>query len=128
MKKVAIKEFIVAVAIATATNISFAQTPYDSFAPSSEKKEMLKLPKVTFKSFNKDTTNKVKYIELDIELLTMSYHSKNDSLIAEVQLRPTDFKWLSVDPRASKYPGWSPYNFAVNNPILYIDPNGDEIL
>ena len=33
-------------------------------------------------------------------------------------------RWLSVDPLASKYPGWSPYNYTMNNPLRYIDPNG----
>jgi len=32
--------------------------------------------------------------------------------------------WLSVDPLASKYPSLSPYVYAANNPIKYIDPNG----
>ncbi len=29
-----------------------------------------------------------------------------------------------VDPLASKYPGWSPYNYALNNPLKNVDPNG----
>ncbi|MDL2313247.1 RHS repeat-associated core domain-containing protein [Bacteroidales bacterium OttesenSCG-928-B11] len=33
--------------------------------------------------------------------------------------------WLSVDPMASKYPGWSPYNYCLNNPIKLVDPNGE---
>ncbi|MBP7850527.1 MAG: RHS repeat-associated core domain-containing protein, partial [Lentimicrobiaceae bacterium] len=32
--------------------------------------------------------------------------------------------WLSVDPLSDKYPGYSPYNYTLNNPILLIDPNG----
>ncbi|MFT5336511.1 MAG: RHS repeat-associated protein [Luteibaculaceae bacterium] len=40
---------------------------------------------------------------------------------------PRVFRWLSVDPLAAKYPGMSPYNFAANNPIFYIDPDGNEI-
>ena len=36
--------------------------------------------------------------------------------------------WLSVDRLAEKYPQSSPYVFSGNNPITYVDPNGDSIL
>ncbi len=36
-------------------------------------------------------------------------------------------RWLSVDPLADKYPGWSPYNYALNNPLRYIDQHGDSV-
>ena len=32
--------------------------------------------------------------------------------------------WLSVDPMMDKYPGMSPYNFCMMNPINVIDPDG----
>ncbi len=35
--------------------------------------------------------------------------------------------WLSVDPKAQKYPTMSPYIFVANNPVMLIDPNGMEI-
>ena len=35
-------------------------------------------------------------------------------------------RWLSVDPMANKYPGWSPYVYCHNNPLRLIDPNGME--
>ena len=41
---------------------------------------------------------------------------------------PRSSIWLSVDPLAEKYPGWSPYIFCANNPLLYIDPDGQEII
>ena len=32
--------------------------------------------------------------------------------------------WLSVDPMADKYPGISPYNYCMWNPIKLVDPDG----
>lgn len=34
-------------------------------------------------------------------------------------------KFLSVDPKTSEFPYWSPYAFATNNPILIIDKDGE---
>ena len=36
--------------------------------------------------------------------------------------------WLSVDPLADKYPSISPYAYCAWNPILFIDPDGEEKL
>jgi RHS repeat-associated protein len=37
-------------------------------------------------------------------------------------------RWLSIDPLAAKYPSLSAYNFVANNPIIYIDPDGERII
>ncbi len=34
--------------------------------------------------------------------------------------------WISVDPLAGKYPGWTPYRAFFNSPINYTDPDGRE--
>lgn len=33
-------------------------------------------------------------------------------------------RWHSLDPKANSFYGFSPYNFAVNNPLSYVDPDG----
>jgi RHS repeat-associated protein len=36
-------------------------------------------------------------------------------------------RWLSVDPLQQKYPAFSPYNFALNNPNFYYDIDGKDV-
>jgi RHS repeat-associated protein len=38
---------------------------------------------------------------------------------------PKTSLWLSVDPLVEKYPEWSPYNYTLNNPVRYVDPDGN---
>lgn len=50
---------------------------------------------------------------------------ERDTSLGEYSLKPTvSSRWLSPDPLAAEFPEWSPYNFVLNNPIRYIDPDG----
>jgi RHS repeat-associated protein len=39
---------------------------------------------------------------------------------------PRVMRWLSRDPLEAKYPSLSPYGFTNNNPIIYVDVNGED--
>jgi RHS repeat-associated protein len=41
-------------------------------------------------------------------------------------LDPRLGRWLSIDPKAAKFVSESPYIFVGNNPIIFIDPSGEE--
>ena len=83
---------------------SYAQTPYDSFAP--------------------ETSRPV--LELS-EIKESKEGSKNTALTDTVVILDVDVrKWLSIDPLSDKYPGISPYAYCAWNPINAIDPDGRE--
>lgn len=35
-------------------------------------------------------------------------------------------RWVSPDPAEKKYPSFSPYNLSFNNPVQFIDPDGED--
>jgi hypothetical protein len=52
-----------------------------------------------------------------------------DTLYAEASLDPTVIsRWYSVDPKANRYPFFSPYSAFGNNPILFVDSDGRVIV
>lgn len=52
--------------------------------------------------------------------------SKNSYDFGARMYDPRIGRWLALDEKSNKYPGWSPYNFSLNSPIGVMDPDGDE--
>ncbi|MBL7867151.1 MAG: RHS repeat-associated core domain-containing protein, partial [Flavobacterium lindanitolerans] len=36
-------------------------------------------------------------------------------------------RWMNIDPMAESYEEFTPYNYVLNNPIYFIDPNGEYV-
>lgn len=120
------KKYLITFLLTAITATVLAQTPYDEFAPEVSR-QMLGQP-LKFELVNTDSCAEIKRIKFDIETSIVTYFNNEDSIIEEVELPPTAYKWLSVDPAAKEYPSLSPYNFVGNNPINAIDPDGQRIV
>ncbi|KPK36496.1 MAG: hypothetical protein AMK70_02055 [Nitrospira bacterium SG8_35_1] len=40
---------------------------------------------------------------------------------------PALARWHVSDPKAEKYFSWSPYSYCYNNPLIFVDPQGDTV-
>jgi len=53
---------------------------------------------------------------------------EKDTLYSEADLTPHIVsRWLSPDPLTEEYSSWSPYNYVMNNPLIFVDPDGQKV-
>lgn len=121
------RQFIILLLTIFTCTLSYvkAQTPYDNFAPEQREKEMLQLSNKQFCLLNVNFNDSIHFAIFDANTLDMSFYSKNKDLIGTKKINPMNSKFLTVDRFAEKFPWQSPYCYAANNPVSYIDINGD---
>jgi len=79
--------------------------------------------------FENDTLRIIGSIVFNTRSNKIEYFIEQDTTYSESTLKPEVVsRWLSIDPLAKKYPFFSPYNFVGNNPIIFVDPDGKEIV
>ena len=109
--------------------VSTAQNPYESLGVPMPKGKMLTVSNGRFQEhFPNDTLTPIGSAMFNTVTGEIVQFLTRDTMYAEYNLEPELVsRWLSPDPLAERYLQWSPYNYTLNNPIIYTDPDGRSV-
>ncbi len=103
--------------------VTTAQNPYESIG---KKAKVLTLSNGKYQEiFTNDTIVPIGSVMYNRVTGDIVAFLTRDTMYAEYNLEPEVVsRWLSPDPLGAKFPQNSPYSYANDNPILFIDPTG----
>ena len=78
-----------------------------------------------YEFFDNDTIVQIGSVLFNTKSKQIVAFIEYDTMYSEATLEPDIVsRWMSPDPLASDYPGESPYSFAGNSPIVFVDQEG----
>lgn len=106
-------------------NFPTSAQEYNPYAPIGKKGKIVTLSKGKYvETFDTDTLQRIGSIVINIRTKKVTQLLNTDSLYGIYSDNSSSSRWYSVDPLADQFHSWSPYNFVMNNPIRFVDPDG----
>lgn len=102
-----------------------AQKEYNPYAPIGKKGKIVTLSKGKYvETFDTDTLQRIGSVILNIRTREVVILLNTDSLYGIYSDNSSSSRWYSIDPKADEFTSYSPYNFVMNNPLRFVDPDG----
>jgi hypothetical protein len=102
---------------------AFSQQPFEEYGYKVKVATLSNGKYVEF--FDQDTLVEIGSVLLNTNTGKVEYFVTYDTAYSEATLQPEVIsRWLSPDPLSEEFYSYSPYNFVFNNPIKFVDPDG----